>query len=159
MLTTALKPMSAAAAVMCGLSIAVVAPDRAGAQYRVQVSRSGDPHAASVVYVPGLATPGAVYDAFVSEHQGWDNHVVTLAGFGRTPAPDPLQPFVEGAAEALARYLDRENIEDAVLVGHSMGAQIALIGRAGPRKGSIMWWSWIPRRSSPASCSQARPRR
>lgn len=95
---------------------------------RVVIERSGADHGASVVYIPGLATPGAVYGPTVAQQADWDNHVVTLNGFGGgTQAPQGLANVVEGAALDIATYLDAENLEDVVLVGHSMGAQVALL--------------------------------
>lgn len=95
---------------------------------RITISRSGADHGASVVYIPGLATPGAVYAPLVEQQADWDNHVVTLNGFGGgTEAPTALENVVEGAAFDVVAYLEAENLEDVVLVGHSMGAQVALL--------------------------------
>ena len=54
-----------------------------------------------------------------------DAHIVTADGFGG-PARVTQGPFVAPIAAELAAYLEQENVENAVLVGHSMGAQIAL---------------------------------
>ena len=95
---------------------------------RITVSRSGADDGAAVVYVPGLATPGAVYAPLVEQQADWDNHVVTLNGFGGgTETPAALEHVVEGAALDIAAYLEAENLDDVVLVGHSMGAQVALL--------------------------------
>ena len=94
---------------------------------RFVVERRGADGGRSVVFIPGLASGGAVWDAaaasIIDSH---DVHIVTLAGFAGLPAVDPIGPFVEPAVGALADYLDEEGLQDAVLVGHSMGAQIAL---------------------------------
>ena len=94
---------------------------------RFVVERRGVSGARPVVLIPGLASAGAVWDGaaarIVDRH---DLHIVTLAGFAGLPAVDPTGPFIERAVGGLADYLDEEGLQDVVLVGHSMGAQIAL---------------------------------
>ncbi len=94
---------------------------------RFVVERRGVNGGRPVVFIPGLASAGAVWDAaaasIVASH---DLHIVTLAGFAGLPAVDPIGPYIEGAVGGLADYLDEEGLQDVVLVGHSMGAQIAL---------------------------------
>lgn len=95
---------------------------------RITVERTGSGQGPSVVYIPGLATPGEVYARLVESQPGWDNHVVTLRGFGGdAEAPDSLDDLVEGAALDIAAYLEAASIDNVVLVGHSMGAQVALV--------------------------------
>ncbi len=94
---------------------------------RFVVERRGVSGGQPVVFIPGLASAGAVWDAaatsIVDSH---DLHIVTLAGFAGLPAVDPTGPFIERAVGGLADYLDEEGLQDVVLVGHSLGAQIAL---------------------------------
>jgi pimeloyl-ACP methyl ester carboxylesterase len=92
---------------------------------RIMVSQSGDQSGPTVVYVPGLASPSEVFEPFA--RSDWDNHLVTLAGFGGVEPPDTLDPFVEGAALGVASYIEEQGLENVVLVGHSMGAQVALL--------------------------------
>jgi pimeloyl-ACP methyl ester carboxylesterase len=50
-------------------------------------------------------------------------------GHGRTPAPrDPVRVAVEDLADDLAAVLDDALVERAIVVGHSMGVQVALEG-------------------------------
>ncbi len=94
---------------------------------RFVVERRGVSGGRPVVFIPGLASAGAVWDAAATSIvDGHDLHIVTLAGFAGLPAVDPTGPFVERAVGGLADYLDEEGLQDVVLVGHSMGAQIAL---------------------------------
>ncbi|WP_291843995.1 alpha/beta hydrolase [Maricaulis sp.] len=116
-----------------GIIIAIVAAISSGqgdAQdlASVQIERAGAASGRDIVFIPGLATPGAVWeDTVAALGDTIDAHVVTLAGFGDVPAvPRAVEGVVGSAVADLARWLDREGIEDAVLVGHSMGAQIAL---------------------------------
>ncbi len=94
----------------------------------VQIERFGSPAGRDVILVPGLATPGEVWDDTVAAlGDNVDAHVVTLAGFGDVPTASRGEAGVVGSAVAdLAAWLAAEGLEDAVLVGHSMGAQIAL---------------------------------
>ena len=94
----------------------------------VQVERLGSPAGRDLVLIPGLATPGEVWtDTVATLRDSVDAHVVTLAGFGDVPAVPRGEAGVVGSAVAdLAAWLAAEGLDDAVLVGHSMGAQIAL---------------------------------
>ncbi len=94
---------------------------------RFVVERSGVSDGRSVVFIPGVASAGAVWDAAAAGIVGGhDVHIVTLAGFAGVPTVDPISPYIERAVGALAAYLDEEGLQDIVLVGHSMGAQISL---------------------------------
>ncbi len=94
----------------------------------VQIERAGSTAGRDIVFIPGLATPGEVWDDTVAAlGDTVDAHVVTLAGFGDVPTTSRGEAGVIGSAVAdLAAWLAAENLEGAVLVGHSMGAQIAL---------------------------------
>lgn len=94
---------------------------------RFTVEHRGFSNGPPIVFIPGLASPGAVWDA-VSESfdDSYDLHVVSLAGFGGVPAVDPIGPYLELAVSALAGYLDSHQLQEVILVGHSLGAQIAL---------------------------------
>lgn len=100
----------------------------AGAQTAPRIERVGDAGARSVVLIPGLATPGAVWDGTVAALDGEaDMHVVTLPGFGGEPPADYGDAGVIGTAvTALIAHAEAEGLNDLVLVGHSMGGQIAL---------------------------------
>ncbi len=94
----------------------------------LEIERNGSGEGRTVVFIPGLATPGDVWDSTVAAlGPDIDAHVVTLAGFGDVPAVPRGEAGVIGSAVAdLDRWLESEGLDDVVLVGHSMGAQIAL---------------------------------
>lgn len=88
--------------------------------------RSGNPDGRMVVLIPALATSGDVWAETAAALADHDVHTLTLAGFAGQPARTPPEPVIAGAAQAIADLLAEEGGEDAVLVGHSLGAQIAL---------------------------------
>ena len=96
------------------------------AQTRFKVERSGVPGAPALILIPGLATPGEVWTDLVAELGGAaDIHTLTAAGFGDVPAVGE-GAFLEPLIAELADYLDAGNLDELTIVGHSMGAQIAL---------------------------------
>lgn len=98
----------------------------ADGQERFTVSRSGDPAAQSVILIPGLATSGDVWTQTVGElGASADIHVVSVAGFGRV-ATVGQGAFIHPVVVELGTYIDAEGLHDVILVGHSLGGQIAL---------------------------------
>ena len=108
------------------IMLAFSPPAHAGTQ-RFIVETEGD--GLPVIYLPGLtSSPDVFREAAGSiDHEA---HFVTVAGFGGVPAPDNLDPFISPLVEDLAAYLEAEDIEDAALVGHSMGGLVALLTAA-----------------------------
>ena len=51
-------------------------------------------------------------------------HVFTFAGFGSVPAIE--KPWLPKIKESLERYISEENLEEATLIGHSLGGALAL---------------------------------
>ncbi len=74
----------------------------------------------------GLASSGAVWDGTEAALADYDVHTVTLAGFAGEPAPDPMTPFIDGAVDDLATYLEEEGLEDVSVAGHSLGGILVL---------------------------------
>lgn len=94
----------------------------------LEIERAGSSDGRTVVFIPGLATPGEVWDGTAAAlGDDIDAHIVTLAGFGDVPAVPRGEAGVIGSAVTdLDDWLEAEGLSDVVLVGHSMGAQIAL---------------------------------
>lgn len=93
------------------------------ASFRVTVTGQGKP----MILIPGLACPGAVWDTTVARLQDtYECHVVSIAGFGGTPARTESGPLLEAVREELASYIRERHLERPVLVGHSLGGFLAL---------------------------------
>ncbi len=109
-----------------GIAIVLLASSGAFGQDRIEVERLGEPGGSPVFFIPGLATPGSVFEPYAASRPDLDAYLVTLAGFGGTTALDPSEGVILPAAQAVATYLEAGNLRDVVLVGHSLGGQVAL---------------------------------
>jgi pimeloyl-[acyl-carrier protein] methyl ester esterase len=116
-----------AALLLAGLTAALSFPATALASDRFTVERVGDAAGPTLVFIPGLGTPGEVWAGTAQAFAHADSRLVSVAGFGGLPAAGaPADRFLESVSADLAAWLAGEGIEGAVLVGHSLGAQIAL---------------------------------
>jgi pimeloyl-ACP methyl ester carboxylesterase len=95
---------------------AQVAPAFTPTSFSVEVSGSGRP----VIFIPGLACDGHIWDSTVAHLGGKvQAHVLTLAGFAGKPAIDkPLLPTVR---DEIIEYIRANHLEKPILVGHSLG--------------------------------------
>ena len=89
--------------------------------FKVEVVGQGKP----VLFFPGFACTGAVWDQVVAELSKTNKcHVFTFAGFGDIPAIEkPWLPKVKAAVQA---YILERNLQQATLIGHSLGGTLAL---------------------------------
>ncbi|UFU03351.1 alpha/beta fold hydrolase [Ruania suaedae] len=92
----------------------------------LSVAEFGDRDAPAVALLHGIGMSERYLRPLATE-LATDHHVIVpdLPGFGRSPQPDS-PPSVEHAAQTLLRLLEARGIESATLVGHSMGAQVAV---------------------------------
>jgi pimeloyl-ACP methyl ester carboxylesterase len=89
--------------------------------FAVKVSGAGRP----VIFIPGLASPGSVWDATVAHLAGGKRvHVLTLAGFAGQPPIKP--PFLLTVHDQLVQYIHANHLDHPIIVGHSLGGVIAL---------------------------------
>lgn len=90
--------------------------------FEVEVSGQGQP----VIFIPGLATPGAIWQPVVDElHGAYQCHVISLAGFGNVK-PTATNPFLPRVRDELIAYIRAEKLNHPVIVGHSLGGFLAL---------------------------------
>jgi len=102
-----------------------LAPAAAAAHpaFKVDVTGKGAP----IILIPGLASPGEVWDGTVAHYCGDGKHqchVLTLAGFAGQPAIDaPLLPAVE---QQLSEYIVANKFDHPVVIGHSLGGFLGM---------------------------------
>ncbi len=89
--------------------------------FSVEVHGSGPP----VLLIPGLGCGGNVWDGTVEAlSDRYTCHVFTLAGFAGQPALP--EPFLETIRDALLGYIEAQKLAQPVVIGHSLGAFMAL---------------------------------
>lgn len=90
--------------------------------FEVSVSGAGRP----VIFIPGIATPGKVWQPTVDAlGDTFQCHVLTLAGFGGVPATR-ADPFLPRVRDEIIAYIRAQRLDHPVIVGHSMGGLMAL---------------------------------
>lgn len=119
-----------ALAVLLFLSAAPAAtPIAPPVSFRVEVSGHGRP----MIFIPGLSSSGDTWKTTVAHYESqYTCHVLTLAGFAGVPALRPGSgqatdgPLLSTVAEELATYIELQHLEQPIVVGHSLGGNIAL---------------------------------
>lgn len=98
-------------------------------QHYLRYGGSGTP----LVLVPGITSPAPTW-GFVAERLGkrFDTYVLDVRGRGLSEASDKLDYGVDACADDVSAFIDALGLRDVVLLGHSMGARIAL--RAAARR-------------------------
>ncbi|WP_050670844.1 alpha/beta fold hydrolase [Luteipulveratus halotolerans] len=99
--------------------------DDAGA-HRMHARTCGDPRDPAVVLVHGLGLSGRYLEPLMGELDGLHVLAPDLPGIGDSDRPDrPLT--VTEHADALATWIDTVGLDRPLLVGHSVGAQVAAL--------------------------------
>jgi pimeloyl-ACP methyl ester carboxylesterase len=91
--------------------------------FGVTVSGRGAP----MILIPGLASPGSVWNGVVAHYRDrYQMHVLELPGMvGRPPVSDTL--VLARLATDLQRYIRDQRLRRPIIVGHSVGALVALL--------------------------------
>ncbi len=88
----------------------------------VKVTGSGKP----IILIPGLASPGAVWDDTVKHlRDRYQCHVITIAGFGGMP-PVKSEHLLDDVRDQIITYIQTQKLEKSMVIGHSLGGTVAL---------------------------------
>jgi pimeloyl-ACP methyl ester carboxylesterase len=97
---------------------------------RIDVTTRGQ--GADIVFVPGLASHRDVWARTAEAlRRDYRSHLVEVGGFaGAPPRANAHGPVVAPAAEEIARYIGGKRLERPALIGHSLGATVAMMAAA-----------------------------
>lgn len=94
-------------------------PDFKPKSFEVTVSGEGRP----IIYIPGLGCPGDMWQETVEHLDGYQSHVLTLAGFAGLPRINA--PLGATVRKELVRYIRSRKLKHPIIMGHSLGGFIA----------------------------------
>lgn len=81
-----------------------------------------------VILIPGLGSSRDVWNAQVEALAATHRlHLVQVAGFAGEPANAQTAPVLEPLVDELAQYIEANHIENAAVIGHSMGGLTGLM--------------------------------
>ncbi|EJL93729.1 alpha/beta fold hydrolase [Pantoea sp. GM01] len=94
---------------------------------RISVQTQGS--GADVILIPGLASSREVWGDLASGlRKSHRIHLIELAGFASTPAiANPDGKVIAPAVDAIADYIQSQHIKAPVIIGHSLGGEIAIL--------------------------------
>jgi pimeloyl-ACP methyl ester carboxylesterase len=86
----------------------------------VEVAGKGKP----IILIPGFTVPGDIWNPLVKKlEKNYECHIVTLAGFGGI---EPIEfPWLPKVNESLKKYIVKNDLQNATIIGHSLGGTIA----------------------------------
>ena len=117
------------------------APTPSGpAAFGVQVTG----HGRDVIFIPGLACAGSVWDGVIAHLGGKVTaHVLTLAGFAGQPAIAP--PLLQTVHDQIGAYIRDHHLDHPIIVGHSLGGVMALwLAETEPNLGGVIDVEGLP---------------
>ena len=90
-------------------------------EFQVRIYGDGKP----ILLFPGFSCSSEVYSTIIPKlSKSHQVHAFTFAGFGGVKAIEI--PWLEKIKDGVMNYIDTYNLEEAVLIGHSMGGTLAL---------------------------------
>ncbi|MGZ8504063.1 MAG: alpha/beta fold hydrolase [Flavitalea sp.] len=89
----------------------------------IKIQRSGK--GMPVLFLPGFTTPGTVWNETIRNlPTGTEAFTVSYAGFnGMTPIDTPWYPALK---QELIEFIEKENLSNLTIIGHSMGGNLAV---------------------------------
>ncbi|MGN6278710.1 MAG: alpha/beta fold hydrolase [Sphingomonas sp.] len=95
----------------------------------ISIEAVGNPKGASVFLIPGLSMSRENWRATADRIKGdYRVYLVQLNGFGGSAAGANAKPgLMTGVVEDLHRYIQANHIQDARIVGHSLGGTLTLL--------------------------------
>ncbi|MAD73362.1 MAG: alpha/beta hydrolase [Rheinheimera sp.] len=105
---------------------AAVQQQQTCACFEVEVTGQGP----AIILIPGVASSGEVWQSTVQALKAdYQLHVLTLAGFAGVK-PIPMQSWGEDylaiQQQAILRYINEQQLDKPVIIGHSLGGYLAL---------------------------------
>lgn len=93
------------------------------AQKPVHIEKSGK--GTPVLFLPGFTNPGSIWEETAEKMQlKTENHFVSYAGFnGHDAITFPWYPQL---VESLVDYIKTEDLKELIIIGHSMGGNVAI---------------------------------
>ena len=109
------------------LSTIAMSADAQPESGNIDVKVIGANNSMNVLLIPGLSSPGDVWDSTVNAlADDYRFHVVSLPGFAGKAPVETDEPFIEAMAAEIVNYIKNNNLEKPVLAGHSLGGFLSL---------------------------------
>ena len=84
-------------------------------------------HGRTMILIPGLSSSGDTWKSTVAHYQDrFTTHTLTLAGFAGVPPIEGGGPVLAAVRDQLAAYIEANHLEKPIVVGHSLGGNVAI---------------------------------
>lgn len=138
----------AAIGAILSLTSALAAASQPASVVNQRISVKVEGAGSDIILIPGLASSRKVWAGLAEQlRQHYRLHLVQVAGFADSPAvPTADGRIAAPVAEAIADYIREQHIEAPVIIGHSMGGEVALMlgARHPERVGRLMVVDALP---------------
>ncbi|PCI63856.1 MAG: hypothetical protein COB37_03655 [Kordiimonadales bacterium] len=92
------------------------------------IERSGKAGTHAIVFIPGLASHGDLWESWAKQYSvSNDVFVVTASGFAGEPAREGSEAFFQATVNEIISSLRTAKVADVTLVGHSIGGLMSLM--------------------------------